>query len=165
MPQAPDAPSAIPATALNPSPATLDRALRLLARREHSVRELRTKLAARGFADDDIACALEHLAGRDLLSDQRFAEAFLRSRRERGQGPLRIRAQLRQRGVSAELVSAALDGSDIDWDRQAVAARRRRFGPEPPGSRSEQGRQARFLRGRGFSEGQIARAVLAGGSP
>ena len=138
----------------------LDTALNLLARREHSLRELRTKLSVRGYEAGEIARTLDRLAGRDLVSDERFAEAFLRSRLERGQGPLKIRAQLRERGVEAPLVDAVLNEAEVDGDRRAAAARSRRFGEPPPGNREDMARQARFLRGRGFSEGQVARAVL-----
>lgn len=137
-----------------------DAALRLLARREHSLRELRTKLSSRGYEASEIGRTLDQLAGRDLVSDERFAEAFLRSRLERGQGPLKIRAQLKERGVGAPLIDAVLNEAEIDWDRRAASARRRRFGEGRPGDREEMARQARFLRGRGFSEGQVVRAVL-----
>ena len=138
----------------------LDAALRLLARREHSLRELRTKLASCGYEAGEIARTLDQLTVRNLISDERFAEAFLRSRLERGQGPLKIRAQLKERGVEAPLVDAVLSGAEVDWDLRAAAVRSRRFGEPPPGNREDMARQARFLRGRGFSEGQVARAVL-----
>ena len=143
----------------------LDAGLRLLARREHSVRELRTKLAARGYGVGDIEAALETLCERGLLSDERFASAFLRSRRERGQGPLKIRAQLMQRGVSSELIDAALGGAGVDWDQCAQAARRRRFGESLPADHAQRAREARFLRGRGFSSGQVARALFPERAP
>ena len=138
----------------------LDAGIGLLARREHSVRELRTKLAARGYGPDGIEAALETLCERGLLSDERFASAFLRSRRERGQGPLKIRAQLMQRGVNSELIDAALSGAGVDWDECAQAARSRRFGESPPADHAQRAREARFLRGRGFSSGQVARALF-----
>lgn len=138
----------------------LDSALRLLARREHSLRELRAKLRLRGHEAATIEAVLEELAARGLVSDERFAEAFLRSRLERGQGPLKIRAQLQERGVASGLIDAALGEAEVDWDRCAAAARSRRFGKSPPAGQNEMARQARFLRGRGYSEGQVARAVL-----
>ena len=139
--------------------------MRLLARREHSEHELRGKLSKRGHEASDIGEAVNQLAERGLLSDQRFAEAFLRSRLERGQGPLKIRAQLRERGVGSALIDAVLGEAEIDWDRRAEAARNRRFGEPPPGGRDDLARQARFLRGRGFSESQVARAVLSEAAP
>ena len=143
----------------------LNAALRLLARREHSTRELQGKLSSKGYVHSEIGRVLEQLARRDLLSDRRFAEAFLRSRLERGQGPLKIRAQLAGRGVSAGLIDAALEAADVDWDQRATAARNRRFGAAPPEDRAGMARQTRFLRGRGFSEGQVARAVLSEPAP
>ena len=134
--------------------------MRLLARREHSVQELCGKLSSRGYGASEIRQAVDELAGRGLVSDERFAEAFLRSRLERGQGPLRIRAQLKERGVAAGLIDVALGEAGVDWNRRAAAVRTGRFGESPPADRNEMARQARFLRGRGFSEAQVARAVL-----
>ncbi len=143
----------------------LDTSLGLLSRREHSVKELRIKLAARGHQGGVIETTLEDLVERDLLSDERFTQAFLRSRRERGQGPLKIRAQLMERGVNAELIETALAEAAVDWDRCAVAARRRRFGEAPPQDRNQMAKQARFLRGRGFSAAQVARALFSDNAP
>ena len=142
-----------------------DTSLGLLARREHSVKELRIKLAARGHDGGVIERTLKDLAGRDLVSDERFTKAFLRSRLERGQGPLKIRAQLMERGVRAELIETALGEAAVDWDRCAVAARRRRFGEAPPEDRNQMAKQARFLRGRGFSAAQVGRALFTDNAP
>lgn len=97
-----------------------------------------------------------------LLSERRFTESFVRSRLNRGQGPLRIEADLRQRGVAAELIEQYLagQGEESGWSGTARAARRKRFGDEVPGDLSERARQARFLRSRGFTERQI-RAAFA----
>ena len=148
-----------------PERSPLDAGLGLLARREHSVAEMRGKLAARGYGAGEVEEALQALAARGLLSDARFADVFSRSRRERGQGPLKIRAQLMRRGVSAGLIDAALDGAEADWGRCASAARRTRFGGPPPADHSERARQARFLQGRGFSSGQVAQALLSDPQP
>ncbi len=121
---------------------------------------MRDKLAKRGHDSALVEQTLQRLAERDLLSDERFAQAFLRSRLERGQGPLKIRAQLMQRGVNGELINTILSETEIDWEERAAAARSRRFGEEPPEDRAEMARQARFLRARGFSEGQLAHTLL-----
>lgn len=101
---------------------------------------------------------IDALTGEGLLSDRRFTETFVRSRLNRGQGPLRIEADLRQRGVDAELIERYLVGAGdeaSDWGETARAARRKRFGDEVPEDFSERARQARFLRSRGFTERQI----------
>ena len=85
------------------------RALSMLARREHSGAELRAKLAAQGFPSDIIDDALSDLNRSGWLSDERFVEAFVRVRSERGYGPVRIRAELRERGIDDELTAVHLD--------------------------------------------------------
>ena len=130
-------------------------ALRLLARREHSVRELRYKLTARGFDDDVIDAVVEHLCDRRLLSDTRFADGYVSSRRQRGFGPLRIEAELRQRGVAPSLVAELLDPTAADWTDSAIHQRNKRFGSQPPAGAREKAKQMRFLEQRGFTAEQI----------
>jgi len=130
-------------------------ALRLLARREHSRQELVLKLGARGFQKQDITEIIERLADEGLQSDARFAESFTRYRINRGQGPLRIRAELQQRGVGKELITSALDSEGVDWLELAGEQRRKRFGQSMPETAAEQARQQRFLQYRGFSSEDI----------
>jgi len=137
-----------------------DTAIGLLARREHSLGELRAKLGARGFAAGEIEAAIDGLVREGLASDSRFLEAFIGSRIRKGQGPTRIRAELRQRGIDGEAADAAL-AQACDWEALAREVRAGRFGREPPADWGEQGRQARFLEYRGFTGGQI-RASFAG---
>ena len=133
--------------------------MRLLARREHSVAELRQKLLARGHDTARVAEVLGDLAGEGLLSDVRFAEAFARSRVARGQGPVRIRAELREHEVADEVIAGCFDALAVDWLEQAARVRRKRFGNAVPDSFEERTRQARFLQYRGFDAGHI-RQVL-----
>ncbi|MES1196012.1 MAG: regulatory protein RecX, partial [Steroidobacter sp.] len=70
-------------------------AVRLLARREHAAAEIRQKLKFRGYDDNVTAEVIDDLLRQRLLSDERFAEMFIRSRAERGQGPARLRVELR----------------------------------------------------------------------
>ena len=134
-------------------------AVRLLARREHSVEELRRKLSVRGYSQASIETVLAKLEARRLVSDDRFITSFIHHHAQRGQGPIRIRAELRQQGIAANLADAALDEAEIDWVAQARVVHRRKFGAGPPSSLSERAKQARFLQYRGFSSDQI-RAVL-----
>ena len=135
------------------------RALGLLARREHSRTELRAKLVRSGHGRAEAERAVEDLANRGLVSDARFAEAFVRSRIERGGGPLRIRRDLEARGVEPSIVGRLLDPDDEEWEARARGAREKRFGAARPAGRSEAARQARFLLGRGFTRGQVRRAI------
>ena len=128
--------------------------MNLLARREHSVAELVTKLSA-DFEYDDIIAGISKLTEANLQSDQRFAENYLRYRSQRGFGYQKIRQELKERGVDAELISEALAESDIDWFALAAGVRCKRFGEQQPEDYKERAKQQRFLQYRGFSHEQI----------
>ena len=133
----------------------------LLARREHSYLELRRKLAARDFPDELIDQALHDLEQDGLLSDARFAESFAGARMRRGQGPQRILAELRQRGVTESTAMEAIEALDADWFAAARAVREKRFGADRPADFAERAKQARFLQYRGFSAEQAMAATGA----
>jgi regulatory protein len=135
-------------------------ALRLLARREHSELELRHKLIGRNFTDTIVDTVVMQLADEGLLSDQRFAEVYVRGRFERGCGPLRIRAELREQGVSGDLTEQMLAGLSRFWVESAGRQRSKRFGRQLPGDYRERTKQMRFLQQRGFTSDQI-QAVFA----
>ena len=140
-------------------PACTRIALELLARREHSRRELTRKLGTRGFPDDVIAPVLDELERSGSLADARFTDSFVRSRVGKGQGPQRIRAELAQRGIADTEADEALRSSDVDWRETIRAVRRKKFGAELPRDYAERARQARFLQYRGFSNEQIRAAL------
>ncbi len=141
-----------------------DRALRLLARREHSALELKRKLLQRGYPPDRIESALSGLTAEGLLSETRYAGEWVRSRIARGQGPVKIRAELRQQGLADDQIRQALDQSAADWDRLAAEVRRKRFGTAVPATLAERARQSRFLESRGFTAEHI-REALGGHDP
>jgi regulatory protein len=134
-------------------------ALRLLARREHSRFELARKLRQRKLPASVIDNVLDAYENEGWLSDERFADVYGRQRRENGYGPVRIRSELQQRGVSHW--PAALAGmTDNDWISLAVIARAKKFGLGPvKDDWPEKARQARFLAQRGFSSEQAERAL------
>ena len=134
-------------------------AVELLARREHSRLELERKLCARGFADDVIAPALDALERSGALAAARFTENFIRSRLAKGQGPVRIRMELAERGVAESEAAELMRAAAVDWPATARAVRRKRFGAEPPRNLRERARQARFLQYRGFTADQVRAAL------
>ena len=137
------------------------KSLDLLARREHSRWELERKLAARGFERAVVDTVLDKLAEQSLQSDERFVQALVYSRIQRGQGPLRIRADLAQRGVADELAGAYLERDDQIWAERAAEVHRRRFGEGSPREPKLIAKQMRFLAGRGFTQPQIRAALRA----
>ena len=146
----PDSKSGQPST----TKAATIRALDLLSRREHSAKELRHKLETRGFEAEHIDAALEQLSSKGLLNEQRFVESYVHSRIQRGYGPVRIRAELRERGSDAGINDWSTD-EDIDWAELACAAREKRFGQGAPKDYKERAKQMRFLQQRGFTSEQI----------
>lgn len=131
-------------------------AMDLLARREHGRRELRDKLLRRFPERDSVDQEISRLEQEGLQSDERFAESFVRARLQRRQGPLRIRQELRLRGVDDSLIDRFLaEVVDEVWIETAGEALQNRFGDEVPADRKEWARRARFLQGRGFSHSQI----------
>lgn len=140
----------------------LVRAVDLLARRAHSERELRLKLAARGYEELEIEAAVERLKAERYLDDaalcRDLAAAYLE---ERKYGYRYIRCKLRERGFAADIVAEALGVEDEERELAAAAAvlarkyDAQRTGPE---------KIYRFLLSRGFSESTAQRALRAAGS-
>ncbi|MBI4754727.1 MAG: recombination regulator RecX [Betaproteobacteria bacterium] len=138
-------------------PGLRQRALRLLARREHSRAELERRLSP--FADaGEIAALTAELQAGGLLSDARYAGSWVRSHASR-HGSARLRHDLQRQGVDAETVERALrdEAGHNDLER-ALALWTRRFGTAPADAR-EYARQARFLQNRGFTA-DIVRKIL-----
>jgi regulatory protein len=129
----------------------------LLAIREHSRAELARKLAGRGFDTAAVNEALAHLAETGLLDEGRLAEAYVAERLHKGFGPLRIRQELRGKGLADDLIAPHLRLDDGDWLGFIAAAHDKRFGPAAPGDAKERARRGRFLEYRGFPADLIAR--------
>lgn len=142
----------------NSDAAVREQCIRLLARREHSRQELRAKLTQRDYDRDVSDRVLDELAAERLLSDERFTEQFVRQRLEAGYGPVKIRADLAERGIAGDLAAPQLDLGDDEWRERCHAAWERRFGAAPR-DRQEWGKQARFLANRGFSGDHVTRVL------
>lgn len=139
------------------------RALRLLAQREHSRAELRTKLERHVQQGDDLDALLDALEAADLINAQRVVEALLHRRAPR-LGAQRVLHELRGKGLDEALVrAAALDLAASELAR-ARAVWRQRFGSAPAAaSAAERARQMRFLASRGFAADLVRRVVREGG--
>jgi regulatory protein len=137
-------------------------ALALLAGRDFGRRELAQRLTRRGNPAALVETVLAELVADNSLSEDRFLEQFVAQHAARGQGPMRIRMDLRERGIESGAVDQALAETEANWIESARQARRRRFGAALPGDFRERAKQARFLQYRGFSADQI-RAALGPG--
>ncbi|MEX0943572.1 MAG: regulatory protein RecX [Pseudomonadales bacterium] len=132
-------------------------AMDLLARREHAKGELATKLAGRfKGAPELIESVINQLESEGLQSDTRLAGAYIRSRSGRGHGPIKIRLELRNRGVTDDIISLAFEECALDWSVKVQEVCVKRFGPAAPANAKERARRSRFLQQRGFSFEQIS---------
>ena len=136
-------------------PSLRARAMRFLARREHSRSELRRKLSPLAVETDDLDALLDDLARKGWLSDARFAEQSIRSKARRF-GPLKVAHELRAKGVEDETITAAFRAAGEDGAAHIDAVWRSRFAQAPASGR-ERARQVRFLQGRGFPLEDILR--------
>ena len=141
-----------------PEPGELrERALGLLARREHSRAELARKLEGAGFVVGDIQLLLDEFEQKNWLSDRRFAESYVADHRARA-GSVKLAYELRQRGVSGDVIEAVLgDNRDSELER-ACDVWGRKFGT-PPADAAEKAKQIRFMQSRGFTPEVIRRAI------
>jgi regulatory protein len=134
-----------------------ERAIGLLARREHSRAELARKLLPHCAEGEDLEALLDDLARRKLLSDERYAEMRAHTL-GRKFGAARIEHDLRRQGVADPLVERVVGGLKGTEAERAREAWQKRFGI-PPQNVQEHGRQYRFLASRGFSAEVIHRLL------
>lgn len=144
-----------------PEPGTLadlrERALRLLARREHSRAELTRKLESAGSTREELNELLNDFEARNWLSDQRFAESYVADHKAKA-GSIKLAYELRQRGVSGGIIEAVLgENRDSELDR-AREVWNKKFGI-PPVDATEKARQIRFMQSRGFASEIIRRVT------
>ncbi|MFA3789679.1 regulatory protein RecX [Aliiglaciecola sp. SL4] len=132
---------------------------RLLARREHSQHELVTKLALKGLDRNLLKQQIALFAEKDIQSDKRFVEAFIRHRALKGQGLKRIQVELQQHNIDEITVSNALAESETDFAETAIQAYRKKYGSKPIQDWQDKQKRMRFLQYRGFNHEQIRLAL------
>ncbi len=137
-----------------------ERALAMLARREHTRAEMVRKLSPHSESPEQIDQLLDALAARGWLSEARFAESRANTL-ARKFGSRKIEHDLRSRGVSAEVVEQTVDRALDQELENCRAAWQKKFGVLPQNA-AERGRQMRFLAGRGFSSDAVRRILKAG---
>jgi regulatory protein len=133
------------------------RALKLLAAREHSRRELERKLAQHEQEPGQLKTALDELQARGFIDEQRVVDSVLHRRSAR-LGAGRIKQELQAKGLDAERVAIAVASLKATEIARAREVWRKKFGV-PPTDASERARQARFLAARGFG-GEVIGRVL-----
>lgn len=146
-----------------------NKALAYLARREYAVAELKQKLLASSKATeaDTIAShqalvdkVIDEMCALNYLSDTRYAAMLVRSRYNKGHGPLRVRQEFSQQRLDSTLCAQAFDDFEGDWFERAKEVLHKRFSTAPADYK-ERAKYMRFLASRGFSQDQIAYALSA----
>ncbi len=142
-------------------PSLKGRALRLLSMREHSRLELERKLASHEQEPGELARALDELAAKGFINEERVVESVLYRRASR-LGAGRIRQELQAKGLEGDLVAQAMEQLKATELERAREVWRRKF-DQPPQDAAQRAKQSRFLAARGFG-GEVIRKVLAGGA-
>ena len=138
----------------------LDRAIRILAMRDHSEQELRRKLVAPVMSKngpealdvtpDELEQVVAWCIENRYLDDNRFVGQFIASRSRKGYGPARIRQELSQKGIARQDVEQAMRECDIDWVSLAREQAQRKYGEPLPSDFTEKVKVQRFLLYRGY---------------
>lgn len=144
-----------------------DIALWLLARREHSTYELRTKLLIRGGSLETIQTTIEELTAEGYLSDNRYTDVAVRARLRTNDGPFKIRAYLLQRGIIDSLIERHLPSDEELWLERAVKldqsnCMKRGISPQTAKTQEAWSTRSRLLKNRGYPA-NIIRQVLESG--
>ncbi len=125
--------------------------LRLLARREHSRRELLNKLMTKGYSKENIEQVITELAEQGLQNDHRFMESYARQRIAKGYGPVKIRYELQQKGIDDCDLKSVVEESVGSWTELLSRIYTRKYQDENSMTRQEWAKRSRFLQQRGFS--------------
>jgi len=139
-------------------------ALRWVTIREYCEAELLRKLCQQGFDEIAAESAIERLKHYGYVSDQRYAEAFLRYRLKKGEAPWFAAEKARQKGVDEEALAQALEQTEALYDaKEACLVLLRKRDPEHKRRHDAKvwQRQARYLRNKGFDAATIMDALNA----
>lgn len=131
-------------------------ASRLLGMREYSEKLLRQKIVIKGYLQEEAQSVIDYLLENNWLSDERFCQTFVRSKANRGKGPVRIAFELTDKGISSQLQHQVMEELDIDWQACCdQVAERKVNSSQLQNKLQDRQKLERFLRYRGFSGEQI----------
>lgn len=136
-------------------------AVSLLSRKDYSNNGMRRAL--HHLSDDGMTVeeVIVRLGDNNYLNDQRMAENMVSRLLRKQYGPLRIRLELRQKGIEQDVADKAISDSGVDWFQMASDSRRKKFGDERPADVNEKIRQMRYLQSRGFTMDMINEAMTS----
>lgn len=136
-------------------------AMRSLARRESAESELARRLRQKGFEEEVVAVVLDHCRGYGWVNDDRYGAMAVRAGAAKGHGPLRIRFDLRRKGLDDMQIDAAFDQPELDWFELAFVLLERRARVADLGDFKLKMKWLKYLLGRGFTQEQARYAISA----
>ncbi|WP_306519780.1 regulatory protein RecX [Rheinheimera sp.] len=134
-------------------------AIDLLSRRDHSRQELAQKLKQKGGLDDDIQQLLDWCCAENYQSDERYAALLVRSKINKGYGPLYLSQAAREQGINKELLTRTIETLEIDWFELALAQYQKKYQGKPVEDFQDKQKRMGYLQRRGFNGAQIQYAL------
>lgn len=130
--------------------------LRLLARREHSRKELLNKCSLKGFQKSDVLPVLDELTEKGWQDDARYAESYARQRIQKGYGPIAVQYELSQNGVQIDTIEPLLHSVADSWLDVLEQVYHKKYTHDRRLSRQEWAKRSRFLLQRGFPADMVS---------
>lgn len=136
-------------------------AMRSLARRESAESELARRLRQQGYQEEVIEVVLDYCRGYNWVNDERYGAMAVRAGAAKGQGPLKIRFDLRRKGLDDGQIDAAFEQPELDWFELAFALLERRASVAELDDFKLRMKWLKYLLGRGFTQDQARYAISA----
>jgi len=121
--------------------------------------EIRDKLSRREFENSEIEQAIIELQQGGWLSDERYAEAYIRMRQQKGFGPIRISMELNERGVKESIIDTYLNEQDDSWLHTLQQQYQKKYKNKAVEDYNDKAKRIRFLQYRGFPLDAIYQVV------
>ena len=134
-------------------------AMRSLARRESAESELANRLRKQGFGEEVIAAVLDYCRGYHWVDDERYGAMAVRAGAAKGHGPLKIRFELRRKGLCDTQIDTAFEQPELDWFELASELLQRRAKASDLEDFKLRMKWLKYLLGRGFSQDQARYAI------
>ncbi|WP_439830054.1 regulatory protein RecX [Aeromonas veronii] len=139
-------------------------AMRSLARRESAESELANRLRQQGFNEEVIEAVVDYCRGYNWVNNERYGGMAVRAGAAKGHGPIKIRFDLRRKGLDDMQIDAAFDQPELDWFELAFALLERRARVADLADLADfklRMKWLKYLLGRGFTQDQARYAISA----
>ncbi|WP_429183773.1 regulatory protein RecX, partial [Aeromonas veronii] len=134
-------------------------AMRSLARRESAESELARRLRQQGYQEEVIEAVVDYCRGYNWVNDERYGAMAVRAGAAKGHGPLKIRFDLRRKGLDDGQIDAAFEQPELDWFELALELLERRANLADLADFKLRMKWLKYLLGRGFSQDQARYAI------